>query len=90
MSIDYRSIETVSLPRKKGLSPRDWLILTGVLGGLIGFGAFVAVRQKTKTTAEKARFQPVMAEFLLAPVEEAPRRRPPPGREGGSRGCRQA
>src|SRR5579871_2657756 len=72
MSIDYRPIEIVSQPRKTGLSLRDWLILTGVLGGLIGCAAYIAMRYKSMVTAEKARFQPAMAELLLAPVAGAP------------------
>jgi hypothetical protein len=72
MSIDYKPIEEASPPQKKGLSLRDWLIVTVGLAALIGFAAFMAVRQETQRSAEIGGLQAVVDAFLFAPVEQAP------------------
>ncbi len=72
MSIDADPVREAVAPQKRGLSLLHWLIITGVVAALFGFAVFMAVRQQTQRSSEKAAFQAVVDSFLFAPVESAP------------------
>jgi hypothetical protein len=54
------------------MSLRDKLTLIGLLVPLIGFAAFMAVRQIVQEKAEKEALQAAINEFLFTPVEARP------------------
>ncbi len=51
---------------------RDKLILTGFLAVLVGFAAFMAVRQQMQQSAEQEALQAAIHQFLFLPVRDRP------------------